>query len=362
MEGCGGSRQLRSLLLLSFLCAGELLLAPTSAGCRNPGPRSPEPNAPTRVAFLQTLSPRDLACELSGITWDDQEGVYWAVSDALPRLVRLRPTKAGPVAIDGTLPLEVDGPWDGEGIALVGGRLFVSNEVGPRIDEFDKRSGRAIRQLTLPSHFAKARSNKSLEALAASPSGRFLFFANEAALESDGPLPSTGQGTMVRIVRLELATGRSREFPYLTDPTHAEDATLGVSAVVATGDDELFVLERAYARSAGNRIRVYRTRLEPEFAIPEALVGESLEKIAFAKSPNVGSKPIAKRLLFDVEHLTPPAGTAAAIPPQRSGLLENYEGLSFGPAPGGGRLLALISDDNAASEQTPRLLGLTGPW
>jgi hypothetical protein len=236
---------------------------------------------------------------------------------------------------------------DGEGIARAAEVLYVvAIETAARVERFDP-AGRYLGTLPLPARFAEhARSNKGLESLGASPSGRHLFTANEAALEIDGPPASETRGTLVRIVSLRLGAGVAREHAYRTEPLGAgQGGSMGVSDLAALSDDELLVLERGYQRGYGNTVRVFRVdlRTAPDVSKLDAL-GEN-------------TAVLKKTLVVDLATL--PSQRASHPGPQPNPVLENYESLALGPSlPDGTRVVLLASDDNESAAQRPRVLVL----
>jgi hypothetical protein len=263
--------------------------------------------------------------ELSGITWDAARGVALAISDETPQVVEVRPSSDFRSWSLGDVTAVQDVvPWDGEGIALAGDRMFIANERPPRVVELE-RTGRARGDLVLPEYFRSCRPNRCLESLSAAPDGRHLFTANETSLESDGPAPNVDKGATIHIVRFDLETGARREWRYLTDAVCAAGPAgeVGVSDLAALGSDDLLVMERSYVPNVKNRVRVYRVRL-------------------------ASSEAVRKELVLDVSDLEP---SHSFVP--------NYEGIGIGPRlPDGRRLLLLVSDDNARPDQRRTLLVL----
>ena len=286
--------------------------------------------------------------ELSGIGWDEAARTLYAVQDENARIVSLVPdaglrswTIASAVKL-GDLGESIDL----EGLVVLPDGFFVCSEIGPRIFELD-RSGRRRRDLPLPSHFVTARQNKSLESLTMSPSGRYLFTTSEAALGCDGLLATVTTGTRVRIARIELATMTVVEHVYATDPVTSQDTEYGVSELVALSDEDLLVLERGFAVGTGNSARIYRTRLGGAAACTSA---EHLEDAADA---------VAKELFVDLARLTVPGEPPPVRQPQPAPILDNYEGMTIGPAlPDGRATLVLVSDDNGRPKQVARILVL----
>jgi hypothetical protein len=191
----------------------------------------------------------------------------------------------------------------------------------------------------MPAYFSEqATGNKGLESLAASPDGRYLFVANEAALTTDGAKATKSAGTTVRILRRELEGGADVEKKYTTEPL-GEGGNIGdtgVSEVAALSDHELLVLERGYQPDYGSTVRIYRVDLDEDAdVLTKALV------VDLATLPSEG-----------IDH----PGT------QPNPILDNYEALALGPTLEDGRLtLFVTSDDNGSAEQVARVLVLAIP-
>lgn len=240
-----------------------------------------------------------------------------------------------PVALTG----RPDDAYDGEGLARIGDELFViTQETTPIVERFDT-TGAFIAAVDVPSHFAEqATGNKGLESLAASPDGRFLFLANEAALTTDGARATKSAGTTVRILRRELAIGTDVEKKYTTEPLGEGGAIgdMGVSEIAALSDHALLVLERGFQPDYGSTVRIYRVDFDEDAAI------------------------LTKTLVVDLASL--PAEGVAHPGTQPNPLLDNYEALALGPPLADGRLtLFVTSDDNGSAEQVARVLVLAIP-
>ena len=278
--------------------------------------------------------------ELSGIAWDERAHVLFAVSDSFPRIVPLLPSPTFDTwGFGEPLAVSVGTSWDGEGIALTPAAFFLANERGPHIYELD-RAGVLRRELALSSDFGECIPNKCIESLALSPDGRFVFYANESALAVDGAQPTAAEGTTVRLVRHDLASGQETVWAYETEPifSNAGGGDMGVSEIAALSPTSLLVLERSYVPGHGASARIFHVTL-PE----EAAQGTR----AFASCHCV-----KKTLLADVGMLLRVAPSTDAVPQP------NYEGMALGPAVGAGRLLFLISDDNANAKLPARILTL----
>jgi len=334
----------------AWVCARSSLLA-VLLGCAHRSPVVPPvdasaPTPPVELVALIELPRSDATEGLSGTQFDPSTRTLLAVQDKAPRVVPLQASSDYRSWTIGT-PIELRGraesAWDGEAIARAGDELFVvAAESHARIERFTL-AGVYRALLPVPEHFAHARTNKGLEALAASPSGKYLFFANEAALESDGALATRDVGTCVRIGRRELRGERYEERFYRSDPlapAGSDDGEMGVSDLAALSDHELLVLERGYQPGYGNTARIFHT----DFAdLPVRIDTER--------------PTLYKTLLADLGALAAPGISHPA--PQPNPVLENYEALSIGPRLSDDRtLLFVTSDDNARAEQRARILVL----
>lgn len=147
----------------------------------------------------------------------------------------------------------LNGRFDPESIRMSndGKSVFVSDEYGPYIRQFDRATGQLIKTFTLPSNLdvttlkpvgadetaantSGRTDNKGMESLAITPDGKTLVGIMQAALIQDAP----SQSKLLRMVTIDIATGATKEFAYkLTTGS-------GVSDIVAINDHEFLVLER----------------------------------------------------------------------------------------------------------------------
>src|SRR5262245_51738474 len=123
-----------------------------------------------------------------------------------------------------------NGRLDPEGIRVSndGRRVYISDEYGPYVYEFDRSSGRRTRAFTLPSKFAVSHlsavgseeingntsgrvANKGMEGLAITPNGKTLVGVMQTALIQDG---GNTNGKVIRIVTIDIDSGRTREYAY----------------------------------------------------------------------------------------------------------------------------------------------------
>jgi len=329
---------------------GAMLGAMTS-GCSPASPRrtSSSSDATRSVELwsffdLPATDPRSR--ELSGIAWDAERRVLWAVRDASPSIVALVPDPSLRTWRFGeTLEISGGAPVDLEGIALIPDGFVVCSEDGPRVLELD-RDGQFRRALPVPSRFADVRKNKAFESLTVTPSGRYLFTTTEVALGHDGATATREAGTRVRILRMDRQTGEPTEYAYETDPTPHEHGDWGVSDLEALSDTELLVLERGWSRGHGNTVRIYQTAVDDRARCTD-VARLSLQ-----------TPTLSKTLRADLSTIHA-AGVPEAKQPQPSPLLDNYEGMALGPRASDGRqTLLLISDDNGHATQFARILVL----
>jgi hypothetical protein len=143
-----------------------------------------------------------------------------------------------------------DARFDPEGIRVSndGDSVFISDEYGPYVYQFDRSSGERIRTYNLPANLAITNlsakgddeianntigriSNKGMEGLAITPDGRTLVGVMQANLEQD----AVGS---LRIVAIDVFSGFTRQYAYkLTDGT-------GVSEILAVNNHQFLVDER----------------------------------------------------------------------------------------------------------------------
>ena len=285
--------------------------------------------------------------ELSGIAWDEATSTLWGVQDESGNIVPLVPDQPlrkwgfGPV-----VELKTAFPLDLEGIVVVPDGFIVASEKGPRILEVD-RGGKLRRDIPLPAHYSKARDNKSLESLSASPDGRYLFTTTEEALTCDGAKATPTTGTRVRILRMNRDGSDATEHAYLTEPLPHDVGDYGIADLAALADDDVLVLERGWSRGFGNTARIYRISL-----------GDPATSCIAAAQLSPDAPVLAKRLVVDLAKVSA-AGLPATRQKQAAPILDNFEGMAVGPVlPDGRRSLILVSDDNGRTDQFARIVVL----
>ncbi len=296
---------------------------------------------------------------LSGITYDGEKQVYYAISDdrsskAPARFYTLEIdlsknsfSEENITFLDVTTLLdENEKPFpefslDPEGIALTENSLFIASEgdvnrqIPPFIKEFSL-DGKYLRSLPLPEKIlAKPnggiRNNLAFESLTVTPDRKSLFAATENALTQDGEEATLTTGSPIRILRYDLNNYQPQEeYLYLTEPIAAPSTsegglmTNGLVELLALSDRHFLSLERSFSVGPGNFIKLFVFSLEAATDIKDI---DSLKE----GMPEIS--PVKKTLLLDLNNL----GFA----------LDNIEGMTFGPILADGRpSLVLVGDNN----------------
>ncbi|MGC9505372.1 esterase-like activity of phytase family protein [Baaleninema sp.] len=325
---------------------------------------------------------------LSALTYDRQQGVFYALSDdrgmlAPARFYTLTLTldssdpkapRIGAVSVTDVTELKDEtgqafapGAIDPEGLALSpDGTLFVSSEgvasegIGPFVAEFD-RSGELIRKLPLPEYFLPdaageaqelgVRDNLGFEALTVGGLGSGepyrVFAATESALQQDfDPETDRVEEINSRLLHYVVIGGRSQivaEHLYRLDPPPS-------SLTISNGLVELLSLDGASALNL--QVSGYFLALERSFGVSgfgaklfQANIGSATDvsTLTYLRGDLDGIDPLAKRLLLDLNQLDFD--------------LDNLEAMTFGPRlPDGSQSLLFVSDNNFRDEQATQIL------
>jgi hypothetical protein len=215
-----------------------------------------------------------------------------------------------------------DGRLDPEGVRVSkdGKSVFVSDEYGPYIYQFDRATGQRINSFTLPANLAISKlsasgdteiasntsgriANKGMEGLAISPDGKTLVGIMQANLEQDA------SGTL-RIVTVDIATKATHEYAYqLTKGS-------GVSEIVALNDHQFLVDERdGKGLGDGSSAKV------KQLYMIDTTGATDISGLAVA---NASTPAVNKSLFLDIVNVLKAHGyTADQIP-------SKIEGLAFG--------------------------------
>jgi hypothetical protein len=148
--------------------------------------------------------------------------------------------------------------FDPESIRVSNDRrhVYISDEYGPSVYEFDRLTGERTRVFALPPKFAVSNlsakgadeistntaagriTNKGMEGLAITPDGRTLVGAMQSPLAQDG---GDVAGGVTRIVTIDIRTGTTHEYAYQLDLGGKKTT---VSDILAINDHEFLVDER----------------------------------------------------------------------------------------------------------------------
>jgi hypothetical protein len=229
---------------------------------------------------------------------------------------------------------------DPEGVRVAhDGHLFVSDEYGPFVLEFD-RSGKLMNRLPVPTDFSidhpsadkKAEiegnkrgrvTNKGFEGLAIAPDGSRLYALLEAPLIQD----HGKKGVNCRLLEIDLATKETRQLVVpLDEPKHCFNELLAID------DHRFLAIERDTETGADARSkRIIEVDIQgaSDVSLLPTLPESGLKKDVVA----------AKKKPF-LDMLDPKFGLAGA------GFPEKIEGLAFGPDLPDGRHILIVTSDN----------------
>lgn len=221
-----------------------------------------------------------------------------------------------------------NGRLDPEGIRVAsdGRSVFISDEYGPSLDQFDRKTGRRIASLAMPANLASPNlssqgdveiagnvvgrtANKGMEGLATTPDGKLLLGAMQAALRKDAAVPASKK--LVRLVAIEIRTGAIREYGYmLTDGS-------GVSEVLAINNHEFLVLERDGGGLGEKSPAVTKKLYRVDIA--------GAADISGLDGAPAGAAAVRKTEVLDIVKVLSAHGVAADQIPSK------IEGVAFGP-------------------------------
>ncbi len=206
-----------------------------------------------------------------------------------------------------------------------GKSLFISDEYGPYVYQFDRVTGQRIKSFSLPANLAIANlsakgdteiagntsgrvTNKGMEGLAITPDGSMLVGIMQAPLAQD-------KNKVVRIVTIDIATGVVREYAYqLTTGS-------GVSEIVAINHHQFLVDERDGKGLGDGSVagvkQLFRVDLTGATEV-SALTGSAADQLALKAAA------VPKTLVLDIVNVLNANGiTSDQIPAK-------IEGLAFG--------------------------------
>jgi len=265
----------------------------------------------------------ELQINLSDAALDPGDVVFTGVTQILDKNdAAFAPLAVDPEAIRFS-PVAGTLYWTSEGDANTGPFVRVMTRDGHHVDEFLPPPN------YLPTALTGTRENMTFESLAFSHDALSVFTATENALRQDGPHASITAGSPVRVLALDTDNGQAQaEYVYLTEAVVAAPdppgafATNGLVELLAFDESHLLALERSYSTGVGNSVRLFLTTTQFVTDV------RGMDSIA---QHDIRTMP--KELLLDLDQLDL--------------VLDNIEGMTFGPVLADGkRTLILVSDNN----------------
>jgi len=294
---------------------------------------------------------------ISGLDYDARNDVYYGISDdrsehgpARFYVLKLKIDAKGVHGLDivKTVPLKdlagntyAPKTIDPESMRFdpASGHLFWSSEGdakgNPGVYEATT-DGTMLRALTLPGYYLPsadgstgALNNLSFESVALSADGKSLFAGLENGLAQDGGKTTLERGSLSRIVKFDIASGKPvAEYPLMIEkvPNKASDGKTndnGMSEFMNLGGDTLLTMERSFALGYGNEINFYEVKLDGATDVS----GE-------AKIADTTFTPASKTKVMQIRE-------------QDFGLdIDNIECLTFGPVVDGKPTIVIAADNN----------------
>ena len=224
---------------------------------------------------------------------------------------------------------------DPEGIRVSndGESVFITDEYGPYVYQFERATGRRVRSFSLPAYFAVPLqspvgnteisgntvgrvANKGMEGLAITPDGRTIVGIMQSPLLQDGGT----NGATTRIVKIDIATGATKQYAYpLTNiGSAAKPKFPTVSEMVAINNHEFLLDERDGNGLADDSTASFKRLYHID-------LNGAAEVSGLSGAANLAPKAVAKTLFLDiVAQLTASGYSAQDIPAK-------LEGVAFGP-------------------------------
>jgi len=322
---------------------------------------------------------------LSGIDYVAGRGSYFAISDDrsqfnparfyelslnLGMFQRSNAAGSAGVAFSSVTSMQVPGGGtfpalqvDPESIRFDGTNLYWTSEgnraagnlQNPFVRKMDL-AGNHLAELSTPARFNPAgagatdpgiRNNLAFESLTLSTDRSKVYAATENALVQDGPAAAVAQNSVSRVVAFDASTGNPlAEYAYVVDPVVAAPvpsgtfATNGLVEMLAVGDRQFITVERSFSTGVGNAIKLFYSdaRSATDIAAIDSLTGASYT-------------PMTKTLLLDLADLRNDDNSAV--------ILDNIEGITYGPMYNGMPTIILASDNNFSATQFTQFIALS---
>lgn len=241
---------------------------------------------------------------------------------------------------------------DFEGITLVGDTVYTSSEgdmnrtpqINPELYAFDL-NGNYKQNLAIPEKFLLnpekpdtrgVRNNLAFEVLAATPDGKQIFLGNEEALLQDSSISTPTFASRTRLIVYEN-NQVVHEYAYELDKVQAEPVAGLVAGETGIVDIALFdqknflSMERSYLPLAKKSIiKIFNGKITKDTTDVKNLESLKNQKVT----------PIEKTLVLNLDEIIPKLSKSHP-------LLDNIEGIVFGPKlANGNQTLILVSDNN----------------
>jgi len=256
-----------------------------------------------------------------------------------------------------------DARFDTEGLRVSndGRSVFISDEYGPYVYQFDRRTGERLRSYHLPDYFyvknlspvgateisgntSGRTANKGMEGLAITPDGRTLVGIMQNALIQDANQKGAA-ANLLRIAVIDIESGRLKhEFGYLLT------TGTGVSEILALNDHEFIVDER----DGHGRANADSAKVKQLFKIDL----DGATDIRDMDGTTAAANTVSKTLFLDIVKSLTAVGVAAGNIPAK------IEGITWGPDVWNGstRLHTIwVSNDNDFLETVPDATGVQIP-
>ena len=248
-----------------------------------------------------------------------------------------------------------DARFDTEGLRLSndGRSVFISDEYGPYVYQFDRALGVRLRTFTLPTDFFVTNlfpvgateisdntvgrtANKGMEGLAITPDGKTLVGIMQNALIQDAN-EGGDAANLLRIVTIDIASGRwTHQYAYLLTTGS------GVSELLALNDHEFIVDER----DGHGRADASKAKVKQLFKIDL----DGATDVSEMDGTTAATHAVAKSLFIDLVQVFEAGGiTASEIPAK-------IEGIAFGADIKNGKSVThtlWVGNDNDFLEEVP---------
>lgn len=220
---------------------------------------------------------------------------------------------------------------DPEGIRLSndGKHVYITDEYGPYVYQFDRTTGQRTNTYTLPANFAIANltaqgateisgntsgrvANKGMEGLAITPDGKTLVGFEQSPLIQDG-----GDGGRAnRIVTIDTLTGNTHQYAY-DNFVSSKNKSYNSSEMLALNDHEFLVLERDGKGLGDGSNAALKQIYKVDISGATDVSGLSGEAALLAKAPT-------KSLFLDIKSVLNANGITDDLIPAK------LEGMAFG--------------------------------